>query len=1591
MAEENLNNTQKLAEPVKTSPAHRQKITFNLKFTLGLIVATLLFGAGVHFLHEFQVDRNADSLLAKSRQMQEEGDLGAAVNFLRNYLAFRPHDATALAEYAQLLDQRAQSPGELERAYFAYEQALRQDPDRVELRRRMVTISMLFGRYSDALNHLKLVEKNLGKSADLELLAARCYLGEERMNEAVSKLLTSIELDASVIEPYSILAGLFQLRSEELPKRNDLPQTGVPQDFLKLFTSETDADGDIEPAQKMELVLQQMVQLGEPKSEAFLRRARFYLGLGQYAKAAADLAESRKLQPDQNDLFKFSADLFLRQSLDARQANQVEQEQTFLENAIDAAKDGLQLPDADPVLYYTLFRAEQLKGNLKAAQEYVEQGIAAAESAANTASLENRGAYTDLKSDFVFAFADLLISQAANLSRNDAKEKIKQADEIIQQVRKSYLNTPITQLVDGRLQYLEGLIHFSRDEWSLAVPKFERSRNQLLENVDLRRRIDLTLGVCFQKLNNPDRRIAVFRRALREDPFWIVARIEAARALADGNLVGDAIQEYRLLGNVPGAPLELARLLLFRELRKPETLRNWEPIEQALQLERDLRKDQGLPPLPSVAVLSAELLWQQGRTDEARDILQQARVDHPDDPAIVVSQIGLVLSDTQLEPAVKLSRAEQLLAVAEEQLGDQIEFRLMRARFVGELPAEEAKRRLAELALRVDEFRVEEQAELFRRLASVHVSLGDVEAARNLLQKIIELEVDPVAARLALLELARQHDDQATVDAQLAELRKIEGPNGPYGNLLQAQQLIQGVGTKESEQLSAANRDALVQARELLQIAQRQRTSWSLIPRMLGNVEQLLGDADVAIEHYRRAIELGDMTREVVGYVADWLYKKKRYEDADQILREVNEQNPQVISGDLARLAWQVAWQQKQYDEALGLAGAVAEDSKDFRDLIWLSRLRFAEGRRGTEAEEPLQRATIQFPKEPQVWLAYVAYLERVGRDEDAVVELKKAAEILPQDPAPLAPLTLARGYEMLGMKNEAAANYQRAYQADPENVAVQVQLADYYTRNNDTDSAEQFLERLLNPQAEVPEEVRQWARRRRAQVVALRGTYSEVDEALKLFNSAGNESAPLSVEDLRTKAQILARRSTQADRRELTAVLEELRSRSEINFVEQLQLARLYQNLGRWEDARASFQALLMENPGAQAVMVEFANALIEHQDLVAARDWLDKLQPLAPSAFATMQLNVRLLHAEGRTADAISSAHHFLDDEQRRADFTQILRDLMATSAGLTFLDRYTLTLKGADPELFLKIQEGMRLLQEGQFDDAMSELSALLRQSEFQTQLQAFYHRVTSQLFSQLGNEAEAEVLIRAALEIHSRPEDQIQLASILARQQRIGDALTYCEQHLWGTLPESQAAQVSVAVLRTGEPTTADLKRVELKIAEVMAKPGSSSALMRHLADLKDLAGEYQQAVLLYAELLENNPKDLIALNNSAYLNALLGNNPQQALKSINTAIDIAGPIGALLDTRGVVHLKRKEYAKAIEDLQRAQGESPNVATQFRLALAHWHLGDQETAQQVIEEAIKSGLNRRSVHSLERAIYDDFLAKIKENRPAAAGKT
>src|SRR5207253_2082126 len=151
--------------------------TLNLKFLGCLLGGIAVAAAGVHFLHGHQLRRNAGALLREATWAEEQGEFEQAGQAFRQYLALVPGDTDALAQYGLMLDTRATTDRDRHRTMAVLQQVMAREPQRHDIRRRLVEIATRLEWFTLARDHLDALAQASPDNAELEYLLGRCEEG----------------------------------------------------------------------------------------------------------------------------------------------------------------------------------------------------------------------------------------------------------------------------------------------------------------------------------------------------------------------------------------------------------------------------------------------------------------------------------------------------------------------------------------------------------------------------------------------------------------------------------------------------------------------------------------------------------------------------------------------------------------------------------------------------------------------------------------------------------------------------------------------------------------------------------------------------------------------------------------------------------------------------------------------------------------------------------------------------------------------------------------------------------------------------------------------------------------------------------------------------------------------------------------------------------------------------------------------------------------------------------------------------------------------------------------------------------------------
>jgi len=1507
-------------------------------------VSFVIFSIAIHLLHNHQVSRNADLYLRLANSAEQDGRRKQAISYLGRYIRFRPDDLEGLVRYATLLNEDTRSARSLQTAMLTFEIVLGSEPERHDIRLLTAKLALELQRFQDSLRHIRHLQKLEEPSAELEFLAGRSLEGAGEFTQAGVSYSKAISLKSNEIDYYMHLIDLVRLRSKDID--------------LKLIDPIQQEDAPVSTV--LERLAESMVEQAEPKFQAYLARARARVNQEKLDQAAEDINKAMDLAGHEVVVLLQAAEIALLQAEEALYKADNELSDKLISQAGNHANRGLELEPPDIRFYLIKARVERMQNNYSQSLTTVQQGLEDFEKRRSQPGFSESRESDETERQLLFSLIDLLILEASLDPDHIDSIKLRVAKNRIAQLRETLMRKALIDFLDARIFFVEG-------RWHQASLLLERTRPKLDRFPTIMKRIDILLGLCYSELGNPDARLVVFRRVLESYPLWVPGRLGYADALASVNRLDESVQAYALLLGFPEVPEKLCRLALMDQLKRPETNRDWSLTTKILNIAEEQE-----PESVVIHTIRAQLLSVQGQFDEAEKLIAKLIDEHPEEPDVWTTLAGIKLRRSNLKTEERTVQAQKVLDRAKKKQGDLIDFRLIGTTIASLLPPEQALVALANLNENTGHFSKEEKVRLLRALAVAHGQIGAIDRAHSYWKQLAEIKPKDISTRLSLVAYASRVGEDEEIPRQLKAIREIEGLDGPNGNYVEASLLLNEVRRKRTIGKN------ITKARDLLKSAARQRPRWSAIYHALGILEDLANNPEEAFEHYQRSLNLGDRSKIVVFRVIHFLYQKQRYDEADQLLKSVAEEDSSLISGAIARLGWKIAWHKEQFDRALGLADDVAGESKDYRDLIWVSQLRYARGQRGVSVEQPLRESVKIAPDSPESWFALITYLVREDRIEEAQVTIRKASESLPER---IKDTAIARCYELVNNLELAEKHYLQSMNRESKQIGPILILADFYTRNGDQKKAEPLLKKLIDPETQAPEFAVSWAKQRQAIRMASSRKYNDTGEALELLEQSFSSRKTRTLSEKKIQAEILATRLSQTDQREAIQLYEEILKSYPLSHAEQFQLARLYNDTNNWPKAREMLQTLLATSKDNRFILIFYISNLLERNDFLEAEIWIQQLENQLPDALLTVQFRSRIFAARGQTKAAAKILLDYFEEYQLKSPektFAELV-DQGNVDDAFEFLELYLK--KEKDDSASIALSEARNLMKKGKPEKALARLSYLIDLKSLITDLQAKGVHSVALLLEEFGEFASAEKMYLEHISRTNKAHAYLDYAAFLARRGQVDKALDLCEQ-TWNEQSSHAVARATIGILELLPNDAEVAKRVKSQLLDAVKRNPNSSWEMLALARLYELQNQPSSAESLYRKVISFEQNNIWALNNLAWLLSLEKRNLQEALGFVNRVIDIVGPIPHHLDTRAMVYFAQKNYAAAIVDLKQAIDENPATTLYFHLALANWQAGNRTTALVALNKAQELGFDEKLISLSERRLYKELVSAINQ---------
>src|SRR5262249_31765669 len=143
---------------------------------------------------------------------------------------------------------------------------------------------------------------------------------------------------------------------------------------------------------------------------------------------------------------------------------------------------------------------------------------------------------------------------------------------------------------------------------------------------------------------------------------------------------------------------------------------------------------------------------------------------------------------------------------------------------------------------------------------------------------------------------------------------------------------------------------------------------------------------------------------------------------------------------------------------------------------------------------------------------------------------------------------------------------------------------------------------------------------------------------------------------------------------------------------------------------------------------------------------------------------------------------------------------------------------------------------------------------------------------------------------------------------------------------------------------------------------------STILLLNRAEFLALRNDTANASAAFEKVLEAQPRNVVALNNEAWLLAADSQTAEKALDLITRATRERGLTGDLLDTRARVRITLKSFKEAESDLAEAISHDPSALRWFHVALLRMSQTTPapKEAAKAFAEAKRRGLTEKMIH-------------------------
>jgi tetratricopeptide (TPR) repeat protein len=927
-----------------------------------------------------------------------------------------------------------------------------------------------------------------------------------------------------------------------------------------------------------------------------------------------------------------------------------------------------------------------------------------------------------------------------------------------------------------------------------------------------------------------------------------------------------------------------------------------------------LRKKHG--DLPSIRIAQAALAVKQGRPEEAQKELQETIRSAPEAEALTarLRLAQVLLGQQRTDDAIRICRE-----ATEKHKSQPAPWLALAEALASSKKYDEAQAAL-ETGLKAVESR-EDKETLRLQLESLSITNGSPQFRVERANALAKEENADARIVLLLLQFPEILADEAVAQAMVDKIRQIQGEASVLWRLYQVELWLS----------QDRWRDKQKQITDSLNRCLAADPQWSAPARLLGLMQERLGDGDGAEATYRRALVANPEAVEMADRLMVLLERRGRFADAKEVLDQVDKG-----TGVLGGHRWLVAYGEGNVTQAIELLKLrVTHDPKDAQSRIDLARVMYAEKQDVGLALKYLDEAAAIAPDSMMPLIVRLTILDKEGRRDEARRQLD--AEVTKRNSF-AAYLIRADYLAAIGEAALAEKDYIHLTAIGTSGEG-HVRLARFYADSGNWDKAITTLEEGIKG---FPANLVLLDRLMRA--LYSRNAGDDRENASKIL-AALEKARPDDPGILGVRALVLLREgkaeSTLKAQKLLERVVQLAPTRADAYMV----LINLALNYRGDAAGASSLAAKAMEaNPGSKELVLAKAEAERRLGNLVMARDL------------------VRTILKQNRDdADAMNTLVSLAGDPPEPKAIEEALA-LAREAAGR----------KPSDEQLQLVSARALAI--GGQADAAITRLEAFRQSEAGRSSVSVLL--VLADLYRRADRPTECGERIEQAAKLvpdHPGVAEQRLLRLTAAKQL---DAVVGLASSL-ATQKNVSARIFVMAGQVLGAPgAQAYHKEAEKCYNEAIRRDASNIEALRGLASLAYEQGNIDDALQHYAKVLEVHPYNTQALNDMAWIMSEGRKDYKTALELADRGVTLAPNDDHLRDTRGVILMRLGRFQDARKDFEKfaelvASDKPRRAKALLQLSRACAKMKDTAQVQRCLDEAMKIDQQKPVFTAEERA--------------------